>query len=86
MIIYSHSSINLDNSAKIVPIDFEIIGLAGVVKNNKLTNNKQKQNTARCVCFQPLDGLNKLFVVRLLLSDDQPRLSNGQSDERIQVV
>ena len=35
LIIYSHSSINPENLAKVGPVDFEIIGLTGIVINEK---------------------------------------------------
>jgi len=35
LIIYSHSSTNTENLAKIGPLDFDMIGLTGIVKNIK---------------------------------------------------
>jgi len=40
LIIYSKSSINPENLAKIGPVDYEIINLTEIAKNKK----KQKQN------------------------------------------
>jgi len=34
VIIYSRGSTKIENFVKIGPIDFEIIGLVGIVKNN----------------------------------------------------
>jgi len=49
-IIYSHSSTNPDNFAKIGPVDVEIIGLTEIVKNKIY---KQQQNISP---QQPVDS------------------------------
>jgi len=44
LIMYSRTSTNPQNLAKIDLVDFEIIGLTEVVKNKYKINKKQKQN------------------------------------------
>jgi len=39
LVIHMHSSISLQNLAKIGPVHFEIIGLTGIVKNKKQKPN-----------------------------------------------
>ena len=54
--IYLHSSTNPENLAKIGPVDVEIIGLTGIVKNKKQQQNIQP---AGPVAVQQQGGLKK---------------------------
>jgi len=59
LIIDSHSSTNPENLAKIGQVDFETIGLTGIVKNKKIRNSSKTYSPpAR---FQQPGGLNKTF-------------------------
>jgi len=59
-IIYSHSSTNPENLAKIGPVNFEthVIGLTGIVKINKKRNSNRTYSPQ--AYFQQPDGLKRL--------------------------
>jgi len=42
LIMYSHSSTKSENFAKIGPVDVEIIGLSGIVKNKEIIRNSSR--------------------------------------------
>ena len=57
LIIYSHSSTNRKNLAKISPVNFAITGLTGI--DIYKINKTQKQTYSQRTCFQLQGGVNK---------------------------